>query len=253
MTAHPPARGVAWLSAFGLTVAFALAFQRAVSEEVAIGAGAQSLAAPASAAIASTLFLLPVAVEGGFRLANLMVAAGLTAAIALTLAISSSHGLAPVSVPAIGPATVSGLMIFLLGSLAVTLKPLTGSHRAGIAWGIMLALAVAASPVWLGPVLDRIAPGRTFIDALVAINPITHLAVFSNTDYLRGDWFYRYSLIGSWRYDYPSSAATLLAYLLLCGLASQFARRISRGRAERRSRPASCKRLWLSVPQRVKT
>jgi hypothetical protein len=89
------------------------------------------------------------------------------------------------------------------------------------------SLVLAAAPVWLAAPLDQ---GWPIADALVALNPLTALALPSETDYLRSDWLYRHSPLGGLRYDYPSAPALIAAYLAVSGAALilPWARRIGR-------------------------
>jgi hypothetical protein len=169
------------------------------------------IAAGLAGLAATVVFLLPRALGSGLTARPLTTAAGLalTAALATTLA-----------TPAAGPQPQAavlmlvGLMALALAALGDGLKVLTGHPSAGAAWTLALVCFIAATPVWLLPLHGSANPGPWALDALVAVNPLTHLAVLTGTDWLRSDWFYRHSALGSLRYAYPTPAAVMAAYLV---------------------------------------
>jgi hypothetical protein len=195
-----------------------------------LGLDMAALIGAASSVLGAIVFLLPLAATGGFAPMRLAVAALLAGATALSLVLATPG-------PALGPQAVAGmalvaaLLVYLLGTLAVLLSRWAGSAPAALGWlGLVMAL-LAASPVWLGPALDRLGPGGAAVDALIAVNPVTHLAVVAQIDYLRGDWLYRHSPLGSMRYGYPTSATILFGYPIACTAASFIAWRRGGGHA----------------------
>jgi hypothetical protein len=103
------------------------------------------------------------------------------------------------------------LLTLAVGAACLPAPP---DMRAGVHGLSLLALPVLAlAPVWLAGWMDGLARGPGLINALVAINPLTLLAAGAGTDYLRADWFYRHSPLGSLRYAYPPPASLLLGWL----------------------------------------
>jgi hypothetical protein len=213
-----------WLVATALAPGFAWTGTLALARP--LGFDLTPVTAAAAAILGTLHFLLPLASAGGFRPARLVAASGLAAATTLALALSGPSlgiGQAMALGNAAGLALTAGLLVYLLGALAVLLAPLIGSAPAALGWlGLVMAL-LAASPVWLGSALDRLGAGGAAVDALIAVNPVTHLAVVAQIDYLRGDWLYRHSPLGSMRYGYPTPAAILFGYLIACAAASWIA------------------------------
>lgn len=79
----------------------------------------------------------------------------------------------------------------------------------------LLAL-VAAAPLWLGPAAELAAAERPrALRAVVAVSPLTHLAVASGNDLLRNQWFYQHSNLAGLRFDYPRPGPVLAGYALL--------------------------------------
>jgi hypothetical protein len=81
---------------------------------------------------------------------------------------------------------------------------------AAVAGGFLLA---CGTPVWLAPALADTSAG-----AVVALSPLSHLAVPLELDYLRGAWFYQHSPLGGLRFDYPRSAHTLALGAVAAGV-----------------------------------
>ena len=182
------------------------------------------VAAPA-AVLSTALFLVPAAVAAGFAPGRLLWAAALAAGLALGLALAEPSQTAGVA-GGLRLAALAGMLLYLLGALAALLAPAVGSARAALAWLTAAIAVLGTSPVWLAPVIDLGAPGPVATDALVAANPLTHVAVAAHVDYLRREWFYLYSPLGSLRYAYPSATATLAGCLLAVLLVSWAAYRL---------------------------
>jgi hypothetical protein len=107
---------------------------------------------------------------------------------------------------------------FLLGgAFGLTLTLAAAALRDRLA-AAALALAVAglatATPLWLGPIAERFAATPVLVDAIVAVSPLTYLAVLADFDYLRATWFYEHSSLGSLRYDYPAALSQSVVYAL---------------------------------------
>ena len=151
--------------------------------------------------LASAVFAAAVAALSGLGLDRLPRA--VTALAVLFLALVAVHALA---------ATVEGLLQRRAdGPVAA---------RESAAWIATAALiTLAAAPLWLGPAAElALADRPDAVDAVVAVSPLTHLAVASGNDLLRNQWFYQHSNLAGLRFDYPRLAPVLTAYLLLAAV-----------------------------------
>lgn len=137
------------------------------------------------------------------------LARALAGALALALVLALLDG-APPAAAATGALTVALVMLGL--GAACLLAPRQGREAVH---GLLVTglAALALSPVWLAPWLDAASRVPGLVNALVALNPLTLLASPMALDYLRADWFYRYSPLGSLRYDYPAPAVLMLGWL----------------------------------------
>lgn len=106
------------------------------------------------------------------------------------------------------------------------------------ALALMLAILCGAAPLWLGPWAAAPDSGQAVTDGIVAISPLSYLAVTIDYDYLRSEWFYQHAPFGALRYHYPSAILLGVAYLLpaLAGLRWAEHRRTSKT-GPRKSRP----------------
>lgn len=135
---------------------------------------------------------------------------------------------------AMQPLTTKGLdfphMLRLGGTVALFVFAVGGSKQAiamrtnnalAIATIVLVALNFCAAPIFLGPVAEHLSTHRVFVDAIVNVSPVTHFATALGFDYLRDNWFYQYSRVGSIRFDYATPAACVIGYGLVC-LVSQY-------------------------------
>lgn len=85
------------------------------------------------------------------------------------------------------------------------------------AWLTAALLAVlAAAPLWLGPAAELASAERPpALQAVVAVSPLTHVAVASGNDLLRNQWFYQHSNLAGLRFDYPRFAPVVAVYTAL--------------------------------------
>jgi hypothetical protein len=85
-------------------------------------------------------------------------------------------------------------------------------EQAGRAATLALAL-VGALPLWLGPLAEMLARTRPWVvDAVVAVSPLTHLAIASGNDLLRNQWLYDHSNLAALAVSYPGLNTLLLYY-----------------------------------------
>lgn len=79
---------------------------------------------------------------------------------------------------------------------------------------VAIALAFLGSlPLWLGPAAELLSTRRAgIIDTVIGISPLTHLAVASDNDLLRNQWFYQQANLAALQFSYPGLAELALAY-----------------------------------------
>jgi hypothetical protein len=164
--------------------------------------------APLLAALASALLLqLPPALRVTRPPRGLSRA--VIGASALALVLGWLDG-APTPVAANGAVAVAALTLGV-GALCLLVPPQGREAAHGITLATLVVIAL--SPVWLAPWLDAASRLPGVLNTLVAMNPLTLLAGATALDYLRADWFYRHSTLGSLRYDYPELAELILGWL----------------------------------------
>ena len=116
-----------------------------------------------------------------------------------------------------------GILLFALGSICSLLHRFTGSRHSAAWWVVLATGLLSSAPIWSGPLVEALSAGRQAIDAIIACSPLSYLAALAEWDYLRGEWFYRHTPFGGFRYDYPSPVTGSLIYLgtgLACHLMS---------------------------------
>lgn len=107
------------------------------------------------------------------------------------------------------------------------------SAREGAGRMVAFALALLGSmPLWLGPLAELLSVRHAgFIDAIVGLSPLTHLAVAGGNDLLRNQWLYQHANLAALQLSYPGLAAlawsyaTALSLLALTALAFRSPRR----------------------------
>ena len=138
----------------------------------------------------------------------------------LLLLLTRLHQLDPPIAVLLQLALASAMLAWLMSAL---IQWFPGpAHAPACVGRIMLVFALLAlAPLWGGTTLDAFAPSGSGADVLIGISPTTYLAQAANWDYLRSDWFYRASPLGSLRFEYTHFwLSTLL--LRLATLAVQF-------------------------------
>jgi hypothetical protein len=181
-----------------------------------LGPGLDPELRPIAAALAglwaASLFLLPGALGSGLALSPL----GTTVTLALTAGAGAAVATLATGVqPQVAVLVLVGLMALALAALGDGLRALTGGPGSAVAWTLALVLIIGAAPVWLLPLQGSTDLDSWALDILVTVNPLTHIAVLTGTDWPRSDWFYRHSALGSLRYAYPSPFAVVTWYLLV--------------------------------------
>lgn len=89
---------------------------------------------------------------------------------------------------------------------------------------LTVLVLLCGTPIWLGPWIERLPGWDAAADLVVAINPLSLGAGILQIDYLRGEWFYRHSPLGSLPFSYPPPAVITAAYLFV-GILSTLATR----------------------------
>ncbi len=93
------------------------------------------------------------------------------------------------------------LMLFAT-LLVLQLLPGAVEHRRA---ALLTALVLlGAAPIWLGPVVEATGNPLLLTNLVVAVSPLSAIAVALDIDLLRSGWFYAHSVLGSLRYDYLS-------------------------------------------------
>jgi hypothetical protein len=63
-------------------------------------------------------------------------------------------------------------------------------------------VALFGLPIWLGPIAEVAGNPMFLTNLIVALSPLSALAVALDLDILRTNWFYQHSMLGSLRYEY---------------------------------------------------
>ena len=69
---------------------------------------------------------------------------------------------------------------------------------------LTLFLCCLSAPLWMSPLCLLFPQTPVIVDLSIAVSPLSYLAVLMESDYLRSDWFYRNTVYGGIRYQYPS-------------------------------------------------
>lgn len=213
------ALGVASLAATGALEAFS----------ADVPPSARALTAAACVYGLAPLFAPAATFRQPLRLAASLAWCAATAVVAVALAALAGTG--PETLPAIGAA------VFLMTTVSqLAAAALTGRSAELLAqrWLPCILQALALSlPLWLAPLAELRGSRSELAAWIVTLSPLSHLASAAGCDYLRTDWFYRHSVLGSLRFEYPALSAVLAAYAaaaaaLACGpaLATRFFRSI---------------------------
>jgi hypothetical protein len=112
---------------------------------------------------------------------------------------------------ALGQALPLALMVFLLTLAALVPVLALSAHATFVRQFVFVVFAILlATPVWLAPLAEQtgIWPGAP--DLIIGISPLSALAASLDFDYLRSNWFYQHSVLGSLRYEYLSWSAYVL-------------------------------------------
>jgi hypothetical protein len=171
---------------------------------------AELLTLAGAVAVAACAVLSLRAVSDALRIGAILRSGALAAAAMLVLA-AATGGLERGAAPAAAGAFV---LVGSFGLLVALAAALLRDRLTAVTLVATLGALAAAAPLWLGPIAERFAPTGVLVDAIVAVTPLTFLAVLVDHDYLRAAWFYEHSALGALRYDYPSIVASSVVYAL---------------------------------------
>lgn len=205
------------LAAFALTALLVIAAMGAYSPD--LQASARLVLITSVVTVLSPLFWpgrAATAVSTAWRALGWSFAASILAAVA-TLGVGGARALA---------SACSTLLLICVSSLGVAAwaESLLARHgadsaaaRNASAWlATTLLVITGAAPLWLGPAAELAAVERPrALAAVVAVSPLTHLAIASGNDLLRNQWFYQHSNLSGLRFDYPRLMPVLAGYAAL--------------------------------------
>lgn len=191
---------------------------------------ARALAAATCVYALAPLFAPAPALASAVRSAPAL--AWCAAAAVLAAACAALTGAPPGALPAIGATIFLMTAVSQLAAAALPARFAEADARRGLL--CLVQLLGLAMPLWLAP-LAELRGSRSELGAwIVTLSPLSHLASAAGCDYLRTEWFYRNSALGSLRFEYPATPAVLGAYAaaaaaLVAGpaLATRFIRSIS--------------------------
>jgi len=95
--------------------------------------------------------------------------------------------------------------LFLVIATALSVLSLFPNRTERTRQFVVIGLATLfALPIWLGPVAEAAGNPMWLTNLIVAVSPLSALAVALDLDVLRTNWFYQHSALGSLRYEYFS-------------------------------------------------
>jgi hypothetical protein len=85
-----------------------------------------------------------------------------------------------------------------------------GTHPAQLTFTVVIVLSTL--PIWLGPWIDSSTLNKSVVDLFISTSPLTHLAVMTEFDYLRSQWFYQHTPYGAIQFSYPTKLVSTVCY-----------------------------------------
>lgn len=234
------ARLVLLLVAIGLAAAGWGAFQMHQQPS------AQRVLVTSIAALVTPLFWPGIAARTLPRIAAWSFAGAATTAVLLLVI-----GRGRQSIAAVLPASAMLMLVLALvhaGACAVESRLRKRSMDARVATNLasmtaVLALTLlGAAPLWLGPAAELANRTHAWaVDAVIAVSPLTHLALASGNDLLRNEWLYDHSNLAKLAVTYPAMSGVIATYLvtLFALLAMPLAQRNFRRRISGANPPCS--------------
>jgi hypothetical protein len=166
-----------------------------------------------SGALAATALLLRAALPPG----------GIVAATWAALVAALAAAWAPAGTRAVGLAVL--LILLFAGALDALVARGGREPEAGTRATLAVLLLAGTTPLWGGPLAEQL--GERVGAALLALSPLSLIAVLAGHDYLRDPWLYAHSAFGTLRVAYPGAALLACGYLFATGLLAVAARRPS--------------------------
>lgn len=106
------------------------------------------------------------------------------------------------------------LFVVTFGTLRQWISARTNDATA-TAWIMMILLGMAAVPLYLGGLAEHFSQQGWLVGIIANTSPVSHLAAALDVDYLRSNWFYTHSRLGSLRFDYLAPAVNAAGYILV--------------------------------------
>lgn len=106
------------------------------------------------------------------------------------------------------------LTLLLLTALSCSMLLAVLSRPALLA----LLLALAGLPLWAAPLVEWAGNPPLLTALVVGVSPLTVFAVALEFDFLRSEWWYAHSALGSLRYTYPGGEILFAALAVLPGI-----------------------------------
>jgi hypothetical protein len=166
----------------------------------------------AAATCFAGLLLVPVAGCSDIRNLSALMAR-IAAATMVFIIIAAADPQTRSAVEQFAPLALFVFMLLLAALLQVQIMSVKTKHARELVFVIFAVLF--ATPVWLAPLAELAAQWPAVPDLIVAMSPLTTLAVSLDLDYLRTNWFYQYSVLGSLRFEYLSWSAYLLGLTVI--------------------------------------
>lgn len=130
------------------------------------------------------------------------------------LMMPDGHGLRPTIMLAGGILILSLLLV----NVTLVIGQEVGSLPISVFLVLLVLFSLSSAPVWLAPAAVYADPAGNWTDLLIWSSPVSYLSELAGYDYLRHQWIYASSPLGSMRYSYPDALATSVIYLLLTSL-----------------------------------
>lgn len=171
----------------------------------------QMLVYAAASCFAAILFV-PVASDYSARSLKALIRHCAAVAFVFVLAVLAD----PQTRGATGQALPLATMVFLLTLAALTPVLVLSRPSVFVRQAVLLIVAaLAAAPLWLAPLAEQSAGWTGLSNLIVALSPLSAMAASLQFDYLRVNWFYQHSVLGSLRYEYLSWTAYALSLTVI--------------------------------------
>jgi len=106
------------------------------------------------------------------------------------------------------------LIVFGMSILAATPEDSEKARQ----YLLLIFVALLTTPVWLAPVAETSGNITWLTNTIIAVSPLSAFAVALDIDFLRINWFYEHSVLGSLRYTYLSWSMYVAGLATIAGL-----------------------------------